>query len=716
MRDAKKVEKVTLATREEEDQKASHFRLPTEAFGARRDYAPDVEFYDSSSDEELGEHDNTVGPSTTIPPSWYALYDHFGYNATGKKLLKRGVVKSKYAEDEVPFAGAGKFDTELDRFLGRVDDPDYWRSVRSEMKAANVMLTEDELDSLRSAARRQFPTGMDPTAPENSVVEFGKFSAPLASKASRPEAFSASKMEFRAIRKIIKKARRAALRGETKADDGSKQRLYDIWADPLAKAPFADRMPPPKEHQPMHSDSYRPPEEFIPTEAKMRARRLEAEVDNLPPPFEPKRYDSLRTVPQYPRAVHERYRRAMELFSTPRQRKVVRTPDETVARVKPDLPDLKQYKPYPNKLARVFVDPTLKRHPRVRAVAVDRTGLFVATGSEDGIVRIYELATGHLYTRLGPYEDADSDLDDAESLSASEDRERVIRAPITSLSFVEADSGVFILAFSSGISVYLLNAGALVGTVEQEEATAAVLEKPAAAGNGGAATWSSVEHGVQVRHNAPDCRVVSMTFHARGDYFATTMRPSAVYIHQLSRAHSQIPIKRADKEVRRVAFHPKAPALFVATRTAIRLINLLTQKVEKILAPGAKSLATFDVHPLGENVLVGAHDAKTAWIDMELSTRPFKKLMHHHGAVRAVSYHPTLPLFATGADDALVGIFHGAVGESIVDSTTIVPLKLLRGHRQGGGLLGVLDLTWVHSQPYVVSAGADGTTRLWVPG
>jgi len=708
-------EKVTIASREKEDENSSHFRQATEAFGAKRDYAPGVDFYDSSSDEELGEHDNTVGPSNVIPPSWYALYDHFGYNAAGQKLLKRGVVKSKYAEDEVPFAGAGKFDTELDRFLGRVDDPEYWRSVRSEMKAANVMLTEDELDSLRSAARRQFPTGMDPTAPENSVVEFGKFSAPISNHPARRAAFEASKQEYRAIRTIIKKARRRAKEGQPEVAEET-NRLYDIWSDPLAKAPFADRMPPPKEHQPMHSDSYRPPEEFIPTEAKMRARRLEAEVDNLPPPFEPKRFDRLRSVPQYSRLVHERYRRAMELFSTPRQRKVVRTADETVARIKPELPDLKQFKPYPNKLSRVFVDPTLKRHPRVRAVAVDRAGLFVATGSEDGIVRVYELATGYLYTRLGPYEDADSDLDDAESVSASEDRERTIRAPVTSVSFVESDKGVFILAFSSGTSVYLMNAGELVGTLKQEKATAAALARPEGASTGGAAVWTHIEHGVQVRHTATDTRVVSMTFHARGDYFATTMRPSAVYIHQLSRMHSQIPIKRAEKEVRQVAFHPRSPALFVATRTSIRLINLISQKVEKVLSPGAKSVATFDVHPLGENVLVGAHDAKTAWIDMELGSRPFKKLMHHHGAVRAVCYHPTLPLFATGADDALVACFHGQVGETIVDNATIVPLKLLRGHRQGQGVLGVLDLAWVPCQAYLVSAGADGTTRLWVPG
>jgi hypothetical protein len=42
----------------------------------------------------------------------------------------------------------------------------------------------------------------------------------------------------------------------------------------------------------------------------------------------------------------------------------------------------------------------------------------------------------------------------------------------------------------------------------------------------------------------------------------------------------------------------------------------------------------------------------------------------------------------------------------------IVPLKILRGHDVQEGL-GVLQIKWVNKQPWLVSAGADGSVSLW---
>ena len=42
----------------------------------------------------------------------------------------------------------------------------------------------------------------------------------------------------------------------------------------------------------------------------------------------------------------------------------------------------------------------------------------------------------------------------------------------------------------------------------------------------------------------------------------------------------------------------------------------------------------------------------------------------------------------------------------------IVPLKILRGHTVSDGL-GVLAVRWVPRQPWLVSAGADGSTAVW---
>jgi len=59
-----------------------------------------------------------------------------------------------------------------------------------------------------------------------------------------------------------------------------------------------------------------------------------------------------------------------------------------------------------------------------------------------------------------------------------------------------------------------------------------------------------------------------------------------------------------------------------------------------------------------------------------------------------------------------VQLFHGKVVNDALENATIVPLKVLRGHRVTAEL-GVLDLDWHPREPWIVSAGADGTIRLW---
>lgn len=42
----------------------------------------------------------------------------------------------------------------------------------------------------------------------------------------------------------------------------------------------------------------------------------------------------------------------------------------------------------------------------------------------------------------------------------------------------------------------------------------------------------------------------------------------------------------------------------------------------------------------------------------------------------------------------------------------IVPLKVLRGHNIKDGL-GVLDVKWHPTKPWLISSGADGEVRMW---
>lgn len=61
--------------------------------------------------------------------------------------------------------------------------------------------------------------------------------------------------------------------------------------------------------------------------------------------------------------------------------------------------------------------------------------------------------------------------------------------------------------------------------------------------------------------------VTQVTWHGRGDYFATVMpdgQNRSVLINQLSRRRSQLPFTKSKGLVQCVLFHPVRPYLFVA--------------------------------------------------------------------------------------------------------------------------------------------------------
>ncbi len=115
---------------------------------------------------------------------------------------------------------------------------------------------------------------------------------------------------------------------------------------------------------------------------------------------------------------------------------------------------------------------------------------------------------------------------------------------------------------------------------------------------------------------------------------------------------------------------------------------------------------------------------------MDLSTKPYKTLRYvprrpavlavidslldryHTKALRSVAYHRRYPLFASSSDDGSIHIFHGTVYQDLNQNPLIVPLKVLKGHAVKDGL-GVLDMRWHPTKPWLVSSGADGEVRLW---
>lgn len=56
-----------------------------------------------------------------------------------------------------------------------------------------------------------------------------------------------------------------------------------------------------------------------------------------------------------------------------------------------------------------------------------------------------------------------------------------------------------------------------------------------------------------------------------------------------------------------------------------------------------------------------SQDKRVSWFDMDLSTKPYRVLRYHTGALTGVCFHRTYPLFASASTDASAHVFHGMV-------------------------------------------------------
>ncbi len=89
---------------EEDEDDESHDQLSAENIKKMQEW---LNRYDPPSPEESeDENHNTVGK---IPMQWYEEYPHIGYNREGTKIMKKERSKDQ-----------------LDQFLDRTDDPNYW--------------------------------------------------------------------------------------------------------------------------------------------------------------------------------------------------------------------------------------------------------------------------------------------------------------------------------------------------------------------------------------------------------------------------------------------------------------------------------------------------------------------------------------------------------------------------------------------------------------
>ncbi|ORZ29022.1 NUC169 domain-domain-containing protein [Lobosporangium transversale] len=637
----------------------------------KREYPEIDPVYDSDSSTE--ENENTVG---NIPMHWYDDYPHIGYDINGKKIMK-------------PATG-----DELDKFLSTMDDPDSWLSAHNYKEGQDVKLTAEELEIIRRLEGNRIPDAE--YNPYEEQVEFFTSKTEVMPLSAAPEPkrrFIPSKHEAKRIMKIVRAIREGRIVPRKSGYVPPKPKFYNLWNDAEDK-PREDHVmhiAAPKMKLPTHDESYNPPAEYLPTEEEIKEWN-EMDKEDRPKNYLPQKYNALRNVPGYGQFIQERFERCLDLYLAPRVRKnrLNIDPESLI----PKLPSPRDLQPFPTRLAIEF----LGHIGRVRSISVDPSGLWLASGSDDKTVRIWEVATGRCMT-----------IYHLDELVTS-----VVWGP---------NKEVAVLAVACGYKIGLILPEKLFSpelTLHSEEYLKAGFSNNATVEANPKATWkqptpSEYEKGIRVWIHLQK-PVKQVTWHRKGDYFATVApeaNNSAVLIHQLTKHQTQQPFKKNKGAVQRVMFHPNKPMFFVATQRYVRQYNLQRQELVKTMQTGVKWISSLDIHPAGDNLIIGSYDKRLCWFDLDLSSKPYKTLRYHQQAIRSVAYHKRYPLFASCADDGNVQIFHGMVYNDLLQNPLIVPVKILKNVHERVEALGALCVEWHPIQPWLISSGADHTIKLF---
>ncbi|KAM7344809.1 ribosome biogenesis protein BOP1 homolog [Cochliomyia hominivorax] len=632
---------------------------------------------DTSDEEDIR---NTVG---NIPMHWYDEYKHIGYDWDAKKIIK-------------PPKG-----DQIDDFLRKIEDPNFWRTVRDPQTGQEVVLTDADIELIKRINSARVPN------PEHNEYEpwIEWFTSevekmPIKNVPDHKRSFLPSVSEKKKIGRMVHALKMGwmktmeELERENKAKRGPK--FYMLWETDTSREEMRrihDPVSAPKRDLPGHAESYNPPPEYLFDEKEQKEwLKLKDEPHKRKLHFMPQKYSSLREVPAYSRYLRERFLRCLDLYLCPRAKRVKLNIDAEY--LIPKLPSPKDLQPFPTVESLVYRGHT----DLVRSVSIESKGEYIVSGSDDKTVKIWEIATGRCIRTI--------ETDDVVRC--------VAWCPNAKLSIVAVASGNRLLLINPKVGDKMLvkKTDDLLAEIPQNDALESDRIKTAV-------QWSSAnaaeqEKGVRVviTHFKP---IRQVTWHGRGDYFATVMPEGAnrsALIHQLSKRRSQIPFSKSKGLIQCVLFHPIKPCFFVATQHNIRIYDLVKQELVKKLLTNSKWISGMSIHPKGDNLLVSTYDKKMLWFDLDLSTKPYQTMRLHKNAVRSVAYHLRYPLFASGSDDQAIIVSHGMVYNDLLQNPLIVPLKKLQTHEKREEF-GVLDVVWHPVQPWVFSTGADGTIRLY---
>ncbi|KAJ6644003.1 Ribosome biogenesis protein BOP1 like [Pseudolycoriella hygida] len=635
------------------------------------------EYKNDTSDEE--DIRNTVG---NIPMHWYDEYKHIGYDWDAKKIIKPA------RRDQ------------LDDFLKRMEDPNFWRTVKDKQTGQDIVISEADIELIKRINSQRIPDEQyNDYAPWVEWFTSEVEQMPITNVPAHKRSFLPSKSEKTKVAKLVHAIKMGWMktteqREKEKAAAGPK--FYMLWESDTDREKMRrihDHVSAPKRDLPGHAESYNPPPEYLFDDKEMKEwHKFKDEPQRRKLHFMPQKFNSLREVPAYSRYIRERFLRCLDLYLCPRAKRMKLTIDAEY--LIPKLPSPKDLQPFPTVESIVYTGHT----DMIRTISIEPYGQYIVSGSDDHTVKIWEVSTGRC----------------TKTIDTGDIVRSVAWCPNSKISLIAVASGQRLILLNPKVGDKMLIKKTDDILIEAPKIDVLESERIKSAVQWAAAEGNEYETGYRIiiTHFKP---IKQVTWHGKGDYFATVMPEGAnrsALIHQLSKRRTQIPFSKSKGLIQCVLFHPIKPCLFVATQKNIRIYDLVKQELLKKLLSNSKWISDMAIHPKGDNLLVSTYDKKMLWFDLDLSTKPYQTIRLHRNAVRSSAYHLRYPLFASASDDQSVIVSHGMVYNDLLQNPLIVPLKKLQTHKPHEDF-GVFDVMWHPAQPWVFSAGADSTIRLY---
>lgn len=623
----------------------------------------------------------------------------------------------------------------MEKFLESMDDPDYWRTFQASNLDGTPLeskLTTKDIHLLTQIHKGDYgkddgEVDYDPYEPSKDFFTQDVFIHPLSARPEPKSRFTPSKWEALAITKMV----RAIKKGWMKVNDGKetdkpKMTLYDAWSSAAGSTQqnqdlFHSRhIAAPRMALPTTEESYNAPSEYLLDSEDERTNVKQGgsdDDDDEKPAFTPKKFKSMREITNDFDLLSERYSRCLDLFLCPRAIKdrIMMHPDDLL----PSLPDPATLKPFPTTLSILFE--AKNTEDPIAALSVDPSGRWLLSSSQEGVIKLWEIQTGHCRQTWTSFKKAPT-----APLSICWNPNKNL------FMFAVGSSNMLSLVVPSGLPNSERTLELLEDGGEHREATSDW--KFFSTGSNESGLWCEIAH--------LDA-VVDVTFHRRGDYLVTLAPPASssnnhasgtINVHQISKAISQKPLNKMPGLVKKVAFHPMKPQLILCTTRSVRIYDLQKkEQLRRLIPSGSQSLSSLSCHPSGDHIVCGALDGRVMWFDLDWSVRPWKVLSapEERGAIRGVTIHQKEPLFASCGDSG-IKIFHGKVetgADSLATQPIIVPVREIVGPVEGasgdngvGGdykrrrqnLPSITAIEWHPSQPWIFAADDEGRIGMWV--